>query len=54
MHVTSLISGLIAVVGAVTVWVWMAGRTAAAPAGHQDLPGTAGAYAAIATGAVDA
>jgi EmrB/QacA subfamily drug resistance transporter len=61
MHVTSLISVLIAVVGAVTVWIWMPGRTtatpatiAAAPYGHLEVPGTAGADAAIATGAVDA
>jgi len=55
MHVTAVISVLIAVAGAVTVWIWMPGRTAAGPAAEVEsavtpaaVPGGSG------LGAVDA
>src|SRR5215472_5252211 len=53
MHVTVLISVLIAVVGAIAVWIWMPGR---APAGPGEVlgPSTRGAANAVAaTGAAD-
>jgi MFS family permease len=70
MHVTGLISVLIAVVGAITVWIWMPGKpttvpeagaapgvqsdTVTAPAESQRAFGPSAAEAVTATGASDA
>jgi EmrB/QacA subfamily drug resistance transporter len=54
MHVTALISVLIAVGGAVTVWFWMPGRASAGQAAGEFLPVAAPADVVTATGALDA
>jgi EmrB/QacA subfamily drug resistance transporter len=52
MHVTALISVLIAMLGAVTVWVWMPGRVQSPAAGEPAAP--VGRDVITTTGAVDA
>ncbi|HSR84749.1 MAG TPA: MFS transporter [Streptosporangiaceae bacterium] len=53
MHVTALISVLIAIVGAFTVWIWMPGRITAGPAAAPGAPGLDPAEAVSATEAAD-
>jgi MFS family permease len=53
MHLTALISVLIALVGAVTVWIWMPGRATAKPVIFQDASGPGIAKEAAASGASD-
>ena len=54
MHVTALISVLIAVTGAVAVGIWMPGRIPAGPAPALPVPPVGEADIIAATGAVDA
>ena len=53
MHVTALISALIAFVGAFTVWIWTPGRSTAGPAPVPGAPGLDLAEAVSATEAAD-
>jgi EmrB/QacA subfamily drug resistance transporter len=54
MHVTALISVLIAAAGAVTVWMWMPGRVTAGLADAEHVPTTPAPDSMPATGALDA
>jgi MFS family permease len=54
MHVTALISVLIAAAGAVTVWMWMPGRVTAGLAHAEHVPTTPAPDSMPATGALDA
>jgi EmrB/QacA subfamily drug resistance transporter len=53
MHVAVLISVLIAVVGAIAVWIWMPGRAPAGPGEVRGASGRGAATAVAATGAAD-
>jgi len=53
MHVTALISVLIAAIGAIAVWIWTPGRAAAGPASVRGESGPGATKAVAATGAAD-